>query len=87
MSGDLQTGFLLLGVGMITVFAVLGIVVLVGKLLMALLGRLEIETQTAPGKGRGGSNISPPILAAITAAIHIYTEGRGHIEKVERKNK
>lgn len=89
MSPDLQTAFLLLAVGMITVFVILSLVVLTGRALIWVINnyfpvreekmsfdyRAPFLEEELPVKKK---------LVAITAAIEIATGGKGRIEKIER---
>jgi oxaloacetate decarboxylase gamma subunit len=89
MTQDLNTALLLLLVGMSTVFFVLGIVVLTGRLL------IKITNRTGQTAGNVVADIpviqrdatmtpTPGRIAAITAAISTITNGTGRIEKIQR---
>ena len=83
MLPDIQTAFLLLGTGMVTVFTILGIVVLSGKLL------IRISNYMAPAIKNAASEQSPKTdkhaeIAAITAAMHQFAGGQMIIEKIEK---
>ncbi len=77
---QLSTAFTLLGVGMITVFVVLSLVVLTGNLLIRMVNALNADS---PGPT---SDDDKGAIAAITAAVEIVTHGTGRITKIERKN-
>ena len=65
---NIETAILLMVVGMATVFVILLIVIYLGKLLITLVNKY------VPGN----------ILAAITAAVNVVTQGKGKITKVEK---
>ncbi|MEQ8581078.1 MAG: hypothetical protein RIC30_08725 [Marinoscillum sp.] len=78
MDSTLSTAFSLLGIGMITVFVVLLLVVITGNLLIRVVNRL------APVPA--DDQLEKTRLAAITAAVSIFTEGKGHVTRVEKLN-
>lgn len=84
MTDELQTAFLLMGIGMITVFIVLLCVVIVGKLLIRFVNRFvpvsEISTKQPPLT----SKIAPAKIAAITSAVEIFTKGKGTIKSINK---
>ncbi len=61
---------------MITVFVVLLLVVITGRLLIRVVNGLE--------NGSEQSNISSSKIAAITAAVAMITQGKGRITKIEK---
>lgn len=84
MTSELSTALNLLGIGMITVFVVLTLVVGVGKVLIRFVNSLpeEINTPTvSPAKVVG---MDPRKVAAITAAVDHVTFGQGVITKIEK---
>jgi oxaloacetate decarboxylase gamma subunit len=84
MTSELSTALNLLGIGMITVFVVLTLVVGVGKLLIRFVNSLpeEIKKPTSsPAPTRG---MDPRKVAAISAAVDHVTFGRGVITKIEK---
>ena len=82
---NLNTALLLLAVGMTTVFAILLIVINMGKLLIALVNKYAPEEVVATKSKAGGEAPIPSnILAAINAAENIATHGKGKVAKVEK---
>ena len=82
MSPDISISLTLLVIGMITVFLVLLLVVVTGNILIAIVNRFI-------GEGEAKSNkISPSTssnkVAVITAAVEAFTEGQGHIKKIQK---
>lgn len=84
---NLNTAFLLMAVGMLTVFAILLIVINMGKLLIHIVNKYFPEQEAAPAKRQKPESkdaIPAPTLAAISAAISIVTKGTGHVTNIER---
>lgn len=84
MEPELSTAFTLLLIGMITVFIVLLLVVLTGNLLITLTNKYSPSATLI--------KVSPSTpnrqqLAAITAAVEVFTNGAGRIEKIEKPQK
>lgn len=84
---NLETGLLLMVVGMVTVFSILLIVIYLGKLLILLVNKYAPE-EVVPAKKVPDrpKPIPPHVLAAITAAVNVVTHNKGRIVKVERKD-
>ncbi len=82
---NLNTALLLMMVGMTTVFAILLIVIYLGKALIALVNKYAPE-EVAPVKAgaSGQAPIPGNILAAISAAVTVVTQGKGKVSKVEK---
>lgn len=75
MDGDISTALSLLAIGMITVFLVLLLVVLTGNVLIRLTNRFS----------QNDDQISAAKVAAISGAVEAFTQGRGHITRIEKK--
>lgn len=86
MTEELRTAFLLMGVGMITVFIVLLCVVIVGKLLIRFVNRFVPALETANQPPAPTSKIAPAKVAAITSAVEIFTKGKGKITNITKMN-
>lgn len=82
---NLNIAFMLMIVGMATVFAILLIVINLGKLLIALVNKYAPE-ELAPAKqaANGSAAIPGNIMAAINAAVTVVTQGKGKVSKVEK---
>lgn len=81
---DIERAFSLLGVGMITVFLVLALVVLTGNLLIRFVNAVVPEAPASRAPSSQSSQISPKKVAAITSAVHQLTGGKARIEKIEK---
>jgi oxaloacetate decarboxylase gamma subunit len=77
MGIEFSTALSLMAIGMITVFVVLMLVVITGKFLTKLVNWMDM------GSGKG--QISPVKVAVISAAVESFTEGKGHITKIEKE--
>lgn len=83
---NIETALLLMVVGMATVFAILLIVIYLGKLLISLVNKYAPEEEV-PAKretAKGPAPIPGNIMAAITAAVNVVTSGKGKVTKVEK---
>ena len=83
---NLETAFLLMVVGMATVFVILLIVIYLGKLLISLVNKYAPEEVVAVKQTSSQAPVPIPgnILAAITAAVNVVTQGKGKVTKVEK---
>ena len=91
---NLDTALLLMVVGMVTVFAILFIVIYMGKLLIALVNKYapeEVATHKdgTPAPAPIPANILAAINAAVSvvthnAAVSVVTHGKGKVAKVEK---
>ncbi|WP_297328878.1 OadG family protein [uncultured Bacteroides sp.] len=82
---NLNTALLLMVVGMTTVFAILLIVIYLGKGLTALVNKYAPE-EVLPAKAgaKGSAPIPGNILAAINAAVTVVTQNKGKVAKIEK---
>lgn len=82
---NLNLALLLMVVGMATVFAILLIVIYLGKGIIALVNKYAPE-EVAPAKSaaNGPASIPANIMAAISAAVTVVTQGKGKVSKVEK---
>lgn len=82
---NLNIALLLMVVGMATVFAILLIVIYLGKCLIALVNKYAPE-EVVPAKAaaNGPAPVPGNILAAISAAVTVVTQGKGKVAKVEK---
>lgn len=76
MSTELSTALTLLAIGMITVFVVLLLVVVTGNLLIRLVNKLPNKEAKGP--------ISSKEIAVLSAAVEIFTQGKGRITKIDK---
>jgi oxaloacetate decarboxylase gamma subunit len=84
MEGILSNAVSILVVGMITVLLILWMVVVVGNVLILLTNKFWPLPE---GKGTEGGNrtVTANKMAAIVAAVQMYTGGKGKITKIEKE--
>ncbi|MDD2436925.1 MAG: OadG family protein [Massilibacteroides sp.] len=82
---SIQTALLLMGVGLPTVFCILFLVIIIAKMLILVVNKYAPEQERKHLSVETGQVISPVKMSAIAAAISVVTQGRGHIEKVEKE--
>ena len=83
---DMGVALELLGVGMITVFTILALVVILGQLIIRFVNKFMpgVEPVLAVQKESMTSEINPKKMAAIVSAVKIVTDGTGRVTKIER---
>ena len=79
MNPEIIEALTLLGIGMVTVFLVLSLVVLTGKCLVLLSNFLSSASASSE------EDIAPEVIAVINAAVEVVTSGKGKITKIEKK--
>ncbi len=77
---------LLMVVGMATVIVILLLIIFLGKLLILLINKYVPAEEIAPKpqQQQGPAPIPSHIMAAITSAVSVVTQGKGKITKVEK---
>lgn len=76
----------LLGVGMVTVFIILALVVIIGNLIIRFVNKYmdeDVKLQTKNSRS-SAVEINPKTLAAIASAVGIVTKGTGRITNVRK---
>lgn len=81
---NVDTGLLLMVVGMTTVFAILLIVIFLGKGLIVLVNKYAPEVSLPTKSGSNPEEIPSSVLAAIVSAVNIVTGGKGKVTNVEK---
>ena len=78
MNTPIEEALVVLVVGMLSVFLILGLVVLSGRLLIHLVNRFtkEMPEQVQP-------SIPKEKIAAIVTAVDMVTQGRGKVTHIE----
>lgn len=88
MEGTLiEQAFTLMIVGMITVFAVLGLVIAMGNALIRFVNKYVPEVETPAHKAAAApasAAIAPDVKSAIELAVAKITSNKGRIEKIEK---
>lgn len=86
MNDAYSTAFMLLFVGMITVFVILASVVIIGKLIIYIIDKYFPEEVKTKIKDDIDSVINHKKLTAIVTAVDVVTKGTGRITKIEKTN-
>lgn len=86
---NIETGLLLMIVGMTTVFAILMIVIYLGKGLIVLVNKyaqIIVKKQTTPQRQTAApaAGITNQATAAIVSAVSVMTGGKGKVVKIEK---
>ena len=89
MEEQLSQGFIIMVIGMATVFLVLFLVTVTGKVLIWAVNTLTTEEKEPRISGRAitakvRQEKDQAKIAAIIAAVDVVTAGKGRIEKIER---
>lgn len=74
----------LMAVGMSTVFSVLVLVILTGKMLISLVNKYVPEEEKPEAKSSNTAAINPGVANAIMSAVNTITGGKGKVEKIEK---
>lgn len=85
---DMGIAFELLGVGMITVFVILSLVVILGNLIIRFINRFvpEIENVSAKIEKVVSTEIHPRKRAVIVSTVKSVTNNTGRVTKIEKCN-
>lgn len=83
---DMGIAFELLGVGMVTVFLILSLVVILGNLIIRFVNRFipEVKKVSAQISDAVHSEIHPNKMAAIASAVNKVTKGTGRVTRVKK---
>lgn len=83
---EMGIAFQLLGVGMVTVFIILALVVILGDLIIRFVNKFmpEMEKVAVAKTTSTNSEINPKKMAAIVSAVNKVTDGTGRVIKVEK---
>ena len=85
-----REALMLLIIGMGTVFIILTLIIILGKLIIRFVNKFlpeEIKSSTQIGQAiiKPQQAIDNLKLAAIVSAVEITTKGKGHITKIEKQ--
>lgn len=86
MSENFELALQLLGIGMLTVFTILLLVIIIGNIIIKFVNRFMPEAPKAMVNSRGASTgISSGKMAAIVAAVQVATNGNGKVTAIEKQ--
>ena len=80
---NMVLGLQLMGIGMVTVFAILLIVIYGSKLIISLINKIAPEAVMAAPQSAPES-VSGEVRSILDAAVSQITGGRGHITKITK---
>ena len=80
--GNYEQAFILLITGMSTVFIILMIVVLIGRVSISILNRFPEKVLVLPKNTIGV--LTQKKMVALTVAVNIATQGQAKVVKIER---
>jgi Na+-transporting methylmalonyl-CoA/oxaloacetate decarboxylase gamma subunit len=84
MEDTMYLGSMLMAVGMTTVFTILALVVLAGKLTISITNKFAPSTGSAVVQRSSGASTNASKIAAITAVVESVTQGKGHIIEIKK---
>jgi len=84
MEDTMYFGSMLMAVGMTTVFIILALVVLGGKLTIIITNKFAPTPEMAVVRTMSSTGIEASKIAAITAAVETITQGKGHISEIKK---
>ena len=85
MNSNFELALQLLGIGMITVFIILLLVVLIGNVIVRVVNKYMPEAEVVTKKvARSTATIDPRKVSAIVAAIQAVTNGNGKVANIEK---
>ena len=86
MSENFELALQLLGIGMVTVFTILVLVILIGNIIIKFVNRFIPEApKVVSSRGRSSGGISSGKMAAIVAAVQMATNGKGSVTSIEKE--
>lgn len=86
MNSNFDIALQLLGIGMLTVFIILFMVVLLGNLIIRFVNRFVPETtQQLSNTATSSGMVDAKKMAAIVAAVNMVSKGKGRVVKVEKQ--
>ena len=79
----ISIGLELMGIGMVTVFAILLIVIFGSRLLITIINRIAPE-ESKPEKAAPAADDTAAVRRVLDAAVAQLTGGKGHIVKITK---
>jgi Na+-transporting methylmalonyl-CoA/oxaloacetate decarboxylase gamma subunit len=84
MEDTMYFGSMLMAVGMTTVFTILALVVLAGKLTISITNKFAPIISPAVVQRSSSTSTEASKIAAITAVVGSVTQGKGHIIEIKK---
>ena len=84
MEDTMYFGSMLMAVGMTTVFTILALVVLGGKLTIIITNKFAAVVEPTVVRTMPSTSVESTKIAAITATVESITQGKGHITEIKK---
>lgn len=85
MNEGFSTAFMLLAVGMITVFTILALIVVFGNILISLVNKFFPEAPVKKAIKKAVSGVmDPKKMAAIVSAVDVVTDGKAKVTSITK---
>lgn len=84
MSEEIEFGLTIMAVGMITVFSILGLVILGGKVMILVINRFASDVPVSIANNIVNQTINTTKISVLASAVAIATKGKGKITKIEK---
>lgn len=85
MNEEIEFGLTIMAVGMITVFSILGFVVLGGKAMIILINKYAADVVNPPPPGKLASQpIDNTKISVLSSAVSAVTKGTGKITSIKK---
>ena len=84
MNEEIEFGLTIMAVGMITVFSILTLVVLGGKIMILLINRFTPDLEELNPPQLVSQTISNVKISVLASAVTAVTNGKGRIEQIEK---
>lgn len=85
MSEEIEFGLTIMAVGMITVFSILGFVVLGGKIMIILINKFAAdEVNLPPPTKLATQSIDNTKISVLASAVTAVTKGTGRITNIKK---
>ncbi len=82
--GNVGQALFLMGVGLVTVFVVLILIIQFGKLLIFVCNKFLPEEEVAPKANSSATTIDSKVYSAICQAVSTVTGGKGTVADVKK---
>jgi Na+-transporting methylmalonyl-CoA/oxaloacetate decarboxylase gamma subunit len=85
MSEEIEFGLTIMAVGMITVFSILGFVVLGGKAMIIVINKFTEDVVSPPSSGKFANHqIDNTKISVLASAVSAITKGKGKITNIKK---
>jgi len=86
MSENFELALQLLGIGMLTVFTILLLVIIIGNTIIKFVNKyIPAAPKVVSSQGGSSNGISSGKMTAIVAAVQMATNGNGKVTSIEKQ--